>query len=76
MAKLNIELYWQDPPPEPSQRCLHWQAKIRAGWLPNRRIGSMDYYSRAEFFGVYLWEYFNVLLPLMEEVEVEGNADV
>lgn len=65
MAKINIQQYWQHPPLEPSPRLLHWQGKIAAGWEPNRRISSMGYYEASEWFGVYIWEYLNVLRPLL-----------
>ncbi len=26
----------------------------------------MDYYSASEFYGVYIWEYLNVIRPLLE----------
>lgn len=59
--------YWLDPPPEPSLRLAHWVRKIESGWMPNRRIRGMGYAERAEFFGVYYWEYFNVIYPMIEE---------
>lgn len=64
-----IERYWMEPPPEPSPQLAKWMAKIKAGWTPNRRIGSLDYYSSAEFFGVYIWEYLNVIRPALYETE-------
>lgn len=59
--------YWRDPPPEPSPRLALWVAKIRNGWKPNARISGMGYSERAKFFGVYLWEYFHVIYPLIRE---------
>lgn len=61
------ERYWSDPPPEPSERCLYWVRQIDRGWLPNRRIGGIGYHGAAVWFGVYLWEYLNVLAPLIGE---------
>ncbi len=65
MTRLKIDLYWQEPPPEPSPSCRKWVAKIEAGWRPNRRISGMGYYTKAEFFNVYVWEYLNVIRPLI-----------
>lgn len=64
---IRIEDYWTDPPPEPSAGLKKWTAKIANGWTPNQRIRSMGYYTAAEFFGVYIWEYFNILSPLLQE---------
>jgi len=72
--KFNIETYWTSPPPEPSQRCDIWVAKIKAGWRPNRRIRQMGYYEGAEFYGVYIWEYSNVIQPLIRELTEAKEA--
>jgi hypothetical protein len=63
------ERYWADPPPELSPRCVWWVERIKAGWRPNRRIGSMAYGERTSFHGVYVWEYLNVLAPLLRQLE-------
>lgn len=60
---IDVTRYWTEPPPEPSPKLAGWVAKIRAGWRPNKRIGRMGYHERAEFHGVYIWEYFNVIWP-------------
>lgn len=65
MAKVNRYDYWTERPPMPSPNLLKWQKKIEDGWVPNARISSMGYDESAEFFGVYIWEYINVLLPLL-----------
>lgn len=57
--------YWLDPPPEPSVGLLKWKAKIEAGWQPNGRLRSMGYYEAAKHYKVYIWEWVNVLAPLM-----------
>ena len=57
--------YWTERPPEPSPRLASWIDKINAGWRPNRRINSLGYDSSAEFYGVYLWEYLNVIYPML-----------
>lgn len=66
---IDIYQYWNDPPPEPSPRLIPWIKKIQAGWKPNRRIRQMGYETRCDFFGVYLWEYWNVLIPLLRQQE-------
>lgn len=68
-------LYWTDPPPEISPRCAWWAAEISAGrFRPNQRVRRMGYDPAAEFFGVYIWEYLNVLRPLLDRLEVAANA--
>ena len=64
----NVERYWTEPPPTRSARCLMWESKIRGGWRPGRRINRLDYYSAAQWYGVYLWEYLNVISPLVDEL--------
>lgn len=62
----DVETYWPKPPPEPSEACMYWVRQIRRGWLPNRRISGEGYYTSAEWYGVWIWEYINVLFPLIE----------
>jgi len=63
----NVEEFWSDAPPTPSPRLVYWQARIDAGWRPNKRISKMGYYNAAEFFGVWIWEYINVIAPRLQE---------
>lgn len=65
---MDVTLYWNDPPPTPTDKCVMWQAKIDGGWRPNKRIRSFGYQEAAEFYGIYIWEYFNVIAPLLREV--------
>lgn len=65
--KIDIYLYWRDPPPEPSRNLGKWVGRIQNGWKPNKRISHMGYSEKAEFFQVYLWEYLNVLYPMLRE---------
>lgn len=65
----NIEEYWTDRPPEPSARLMWWLTRIDAGWRPNARTATLGYYSQAEYFGVYLWEWLNVLYPKFAAME-------
>lgn len=60
-------MYWIEPPPELSARCLYWLRQIERGWLPNSSIAAMGYDQTAQWFGVYLWEYLNVLCPRVSE---------
>lgn len=64
---LDITQFWTAPPPAPSPRLSGWLERLRHGWRPNRRIRSMGYEEAAEFFGVYIWKYFNVLSPLLRK---------
>jgi hypothetical protein len=64
----NIETYWTKPPPERSARCAWWERRIADGWRGNKRTRGMGYYESAEHFGVYIWEWSNVLYPLMKGV--------
>lgn len=64
---VNIDVYWTNPPPEPSQRCIWWEHRIKDGWRRNKRIGKMGYHESAAYFGVYIWEWLNVLAPLLDK---------
>jgi hypothetical protein len=57
------------PPAGGSARLRWWLGRIEAGWRRNRRIGSMGYDDAAEWFGVYVREYVDVLGPRMMEIE-------
>jgi len=62
----NVETYWakDEVPPERSEACKRWLAKIEAGWkLPDD--ARWGYYESAEMFGVYIWEWMEVLSPLL-----------
>lgn len=61
------ESYWMGPPPQRSARCAYWVLQIERGWLPNRRISCEGYHSSADWYGVYIWEYLNVLAPLITQ---------
>lgn len=65
--KIDVTKYWQTAPPEPSPSLGKWLKKIEAGWSPNRRISGMGYYSAAEWYNVYIWEYFHVLRPAIKK---------
>jgi hypothetical protein len=55
--------YWGDPPPELSERCRYWLRQIERGWRPNRFIRLHCYDCAAEWYGVWIWEYINVIRP-------------
>jgi hypothetical protein len=61
-------LYWSEPPHMRSDRCEYWLRQFERGWRPNGRILGMGYDSDAQWFGVYLWEYLNVLSPRLDEL--------
>ena len=58
--------YWNDPPPEESERCAYWLAQIAEGWRPNRRLRGECYDCSAEILGIYIWEYLNKYQPALE----------
>ncbi len=64
---IDIYQYWTDPPPEPSARLAGWLAKIERGWRPNKRVRFMGYDESSRFYGVYVWEYLNVIRPKLME---------
>lgn len=66
-----IEDYWVDEPPERSARCAWWTARVEGGWRRNGRIKSLGYHESAEYFGVWIWEWINVLSPLLNAKERE-----
>lgn len=70
----DIEEHWTSAPPTPSTRCLWWQAKLANGWRPNRRIRALAYHAAARWFGVWIWEYNNVLRPILEKAREERGT--
>ena len=70
----DVMAYWADPPPERSARCQWWLEQFAEGWRPNQRICRMGYHTSAEFYGVHLWEYLNVLSPALRAWEVWDKA--
>lgn len=62
----HVQEYWTTHPPVgPSARCLAWVQRIREGWRPNRRISTFGYSEAADFYGVYIWEYLEVIGPML-----------
>lgn len=70
----DVEDYWADAPPVISDRCAYWLRQIERGWLPNRHIAREGYYSSAEWYGVWLWEYLNLISPALS-VRFQELAD-
>lgn len=60
-----VEDYWGSPPPGLSARCWYWMRQIERGWLPNRRISGEGYHSSAIWYGVWIWEWLNIIYPLI-----------
>lgn len=73
-AAFRVDLYWVNPPPEPSASLLKWVARAHAGWRPSQRIWAEGYHTSAEFYQVYIWEYLNVLGPLLRRACVPDSA--
>jgi hypothetical protein len=64
----DIQRYWGDPPPEPSERCVYWLRRYREGsWRPNKHLSVQGYYGTASWLGVYIWEAINIFYPVIEE---------
>lgn len=63
----DAEEYWLFAPSQLSARCAYWVRQIERGWLPNRRIVREGYQNGADWYGVYIWEYLNVLDPLVTQ---------
>jgi hypothetical protein len=61
VTQFDVTQYWSSPPPESSPRLGHWLKRIKNGFRPNKRLRSLGYHGRAEFYGVYIWEQLNVL---------------
>lgn len=64
--------YWDDPPPQPSPRLRYWLAAVEQGWKPNLRLRRMPCATATRWYGVYRWEYLNVLAPKLRETYPPG----
>jgi len=49
--------------------------RIESGWRRNKRISGLGYDPAAHHFGVYIWEYINVLQPLLQAKERDAMSD-
>lgn len=78
----SIEEYWGEDAPVMSARCAYWMQRIAGGWRPSKRIRSLGYYGSADYFGVYISEWLNVLSPMISghappvRTEVPPGANV
>jgi hypothetical protein len=61
--------YWTRQPPVLSARCTYWVRQILRGWRPPRRVACLGYHGATVWYGAYLWEYLNVLFPLLHALE-------
>jgi len=60
--------YWVTVPPVISPRCNYWISRHHAGtWRSNRWVRRQNYHGAAEWLGVWIWEYLNMIRPLIEE---------
>lgn len=72
----NVEEHWgsDEPPPAPSPRLLFWVERLRAGWQPPERLAQWGYYETADIYGVWIWEVFNVLWPMLGGKPIEPTV--
>lgn len=61
----DITDYWDNPPAILSLRCKFWITKIFRGWRANPGLIKLDEEKASEFYGVYIWEYINILFPML-----------
>ncbi|HEY3631926.1 MAG TPA: hypothetical protein VGL21_13540 [Jatrophihabitantaceae bacterium] len=61
--------YWLSPPPEPSPRLTYWLRRLDEGsWCATHRQAAEGMELMADWLGVYLWEWSNVIYPRCCEV--------
>lgn len=71
--------YWNERPPEFSARCLYWIDRLNSYGHPNSydwrdvqalypEDGCAGYDANAEHFGVYMWEWFNIIYHILGHV--------
>ena len=64
----DVKRYWAEAPPITSERCAWWLKRIvEERWRGNKRIRGLGYHDAAEYFGVYIWEWNEVLFPALEQ---------
>lgn len=67
--------YWGERPPEISARCLYWLRQIERGWLPPARVRCEGYDSASVWYGVYIWEWTNLIYPKVEARLAQIDAE-
>lgn len=67
------ERYWGEQPPALSDRCTWWVSRFAQGWRPSKRVRQLGYYSSAFEYGVYLWEYLNVIARIEHGLVVDED---
>jgi uncharacterized protein (TIGR02996 family) len=65
----DVTRYWTEPPPDLSPRCTAVRLRLAAGWRLPPHLAREGYHGRAEAYGVYIWELFNVIEPLVTALE-------
>lgn len=70
------DAFWTNPPPSPSPRCAWWLSRVEAGWRPNGRIDGFGYDEAADYFGVWIWEWLNVLSPAIRSAQARDRGVV
>lgn len=64
----DVEDYWDDRPPALSNRCVWWMARIINGWRSDGVNSTYSESGKASVYGVYVWEYINVIRPLLRSL--------
>lgn len=62
----DIQKYWQNQPPDPSPRLMEWLTRLARGWRPSCGVRALGYYEASRYYGVYIWEYLNVIRPWLD----------
>lgn len=54
---------WGFAPLQISERCAWWLQQLENGWRPPRRVSGLGWDGQAQWFGVYAWEWRNLIRP-------------
>ncbi len=65
----DIYKYMSEPPPKPSPRLEAWKWRFSIGWRLPKSVRCRGYSDVTGYLGIYVWEYRNVILPLLESLE-------
>ncbi len=69
----DIYKYTNVPPPVNSPRLLPWIKRIQMGWSFPKHVKYEGYSTKTQYFGVYVWEYQNVLSPMFDGDVASGD---